>query len=75
MFVLYLLNIRISYPVYNIISRAEKGGRLHLKGSASMPKKVTQQVERKIIKNVYDSSQSSSKLDSSGGKRFRVTCF
>ena len=47
--------------VYNIISRAEKEGQLDLKGSTSRQKKVTQQVERKIIKNDYDSSQSSTR--------------
>ena len=42
-----------------IISRAEKEGRLDLKGSTGRPKKVKQRVERKIIKTVYDSPQSS----------------
>ena len=38
---------------YNIISRAEKEVRLDLKGSTGRPKKVTQRVERKIIRTVY----------------------
>ena len=49
--------------VYNIISRTEKEGRLDLKGSTGRTKKVTQRVERKIIKFnffiIYDSPQSS----------------
>ena len=39
----------------------KKKGRLDLKGSAGRPKKVTQRVERKIIKTVYDSQQSSTR--------------
>ena len=45
--------------VYNIIFRAEKEWRLDLKGSTGKPKMVMQRVERKIIKTVYDSPQSS----------------
>ena len=55
---MFSLKIR---TVYNIISRAEKEGRLDLKGSTGRPKKVTQRVERKIIKTVYDSPQSSTR--------------
>ena len=51
---MFSLKIR---TVNNIISRAEKEGRLDLKGSSSRPKKVTQRDERKIIKTVYDSPQ------------------
>ena len=47
--------------VYNIISRAENEGWLDLKGSTDRPKKVKQRVERKIIKTVYDSPQSSTR--------------
>ena len=47
--------------VYNIISRAEKEGRLDLKGSTGRPRKVTQQVEIKIIKTVCDGPQSSTR--------------
>ena len=62
--------------VYNIIYRAEKEGRLDLKRSTGRPKKVMQEVEREIVKTVYDSPQSSSRgLASSSGKRLRVTCF
>ena len=43
--------------LYNIITRAEKEGRLDLKGSTGKPKKVMQRVARKIIKTVYDSPQ------------------
>ena len=46
---------------YNIIFRAEKEGRLNLKLTTVKPKKVTQRVERKIIKTVYDSQQSSTR--------------
>ena len=45
--------------VYKIISRAEKQGRLDLKGSTVKPKKLTQLIERVIIITVYDSLQSS----------------
>ena len=38
----------------NIISRAAKEGRLDLKASTSTPKKMTQWVERKIIRTVYN---------------------
>ena len=55
---MFSLKIR---TVYNIIYRAEKEGRLDLKGSTNRTKKVTQRVERKIIKTVYDSSQSSTR--------------
>ena len=55
---MFSLKIR---TVYNIISRDEKEGRLDLKGSIGRPKKVTQRVERKIIKTVYDSAQSSTR--------------
>ena len=51
---MFSLKIR---TVYNIIFRAEKEGRLNLKGSTGRPKKVTQRVERKIIKSGYDSQQ------------------
>ena len=47
--------------VYNIISRAKKEGRLDLKGSTGRPKKVTQRIERKHIKIVYDSPHSSTR--------------
>ena len=53
---MFCLKIR---TVYNIISRAEKEGRLDLKGFTGRPKKVRQRVERKVIKTVYDSPQSS----------------
>ena len=52
---MFSLKIR---TIYNIISRA-KTGRLDLKVFTGRPKKVMQQVERKIIKTVYDSPQSS----------------
>ena len=55
---IFSLKIR---TVYNIISRAEKEERLDLKGSTGRPKEVTQRVERKIIKTVYDSPQSSTR--------------
>ena len=55
---MFFLKIR---TVYNIVSRAKKEGRLDLRGSISRPKKVTQQIERKIIKTVYDSQQSRTK--------------
>lgn len=55
---MFSLKIR---TVYNIISRAEKEGRLDLKGSTGRPKKVTQRVERKIIRTVYDNPQSSTR--------------
>ena len=55
---MFSLKIR---TVYNIISRAEKDGRLDLKGSTGRPKKVMQRVERKVIKTVYDSLQSSTR--------------
>ena len=45
--------------VYNITYRAEKEGRLDLKCCTGRPKKVTQWVERKIIRTVYDSSPQS----------------
>ena len=48
-------------PSYNIISRGEKGIRLDLNESTGRPKKVTQRVERKIMKTVYDSLQSSTR--------------
>ena len=44
-----------------IISRAESEGRLDLKGSTGRSKKVLQRVERKIIRTVYDNSQSSTR--------------
>ena len=70
---LFSLKIRTGY---NIISRAEKEGRLDLKGSTGRPKKVTQRVERKIIKTVYDSPQSSTReLTLQMKKRLRVMCF
>ena len=47
--------------VYNIIFRAEKEGRLDLKVSTGRPKMVTQRVERKIIKPVYDRLQSNTR--------------
>ena len=47
--------------VYNIISRAEKEGRLDLKGPTVRPKQVTQRVERKIITTVYDNPQSTTR--------------
>ena len=46
---------------YYIIYRAEKEGWLNLQGSTGRPKKMTQRVERKIIKSVYDSPQSSTR--------------
>ena len=46
---MFSLKIRTAY---NIISCAEKEGRLDLKGSTGRPKKVTQRFERKIIKTV-----------------------
>ena len=55
---MFSLKIR---TLYNIISRAEKEGRLDLKGFTGRPKKVTQSVERKMIKLVYDSPQSSTR--------------
>ena len=56
---MFSLKIR---TVYNIISRAEKEGRLDLKGSTCRPKKVTQRVERKIIRTVYYNPQSITRL-------------
>ena len=53
---MFSLKIR---TVYNIISSGEKEGRLDLKRSTGDLKKVTQQVERKIIRTVYDNPQSS----------------
>ena len=47
--------------VYNIISHAEKEGRLNLKGSTGRSKKVAQRIERKMIKTVYDSLQFSTR--------------
>ena len=55
---MFCLEIR---TIYNIISRVKKEGRLDLKGSTDRPKKVTQRVESKIIKTVYDSPQSSTR--------------
>ena len=52
------LNFR---TVFNIIFHAEKERWLDLKGSTCRPKKSTQRVERKIIKTVYDSPQSSTR--------------
>ena len=54
----YMFSLKIT-TVCNIISRAEKEGRLDLKGSTDRPKKVKQRVERKIIKTIYYSPQSS----------------
>ena len=51
---MFFLQIR---TICNIISHVEKKGPLDLKGSTGRPKKVTQLVERKIIKTVYDSPQ------------------
>ena len=48
-------------PVYNIISRTAKEGRLDLKRSIGRPKKVTQRVERKIIRALYDNPPSSTR--------------
>ena len=48
--------------VYNIVSRAEKEERLDWKGSTGRPKKVTQRVESKVIKTVWDSPQSSARV-------------
>ena len=45
----------ISYPI------AEKEGRLDIKGSTGRPNNVTQRVESKMIKTVYDSPQSSTR--------------
>ena len=45
----------------DMFSRAKKEGRLDLKGSTGMPKNVPQGVERKIIRTVYDSPQSSTR--------------
>ena len=47
--------------VYNIISCAEKEGRLDLKRSTVRPKKVTQRVKRKIVKTFCDSQHSSTR--------------
>ena len=55
-----MFSLKIS-TVYNIISRAEKEGRLDLKIFTGRPKNLTQRVERKIIRNVYDSPQSSTR--------------
>ena len=53
---MFLFKIRTAY---NIISGAEKEGRIDLKGSTGTPKNVKHRVERIIIKTVYDSPQSS----------------
>ena len=53
---MFSLKIR---TVHNIIFRAEKERRLYLKESTGRTKKVTQRVENKIIKTVYDIPQSS----------------
>ena len=47
--------------VYNIISRAEKEGRLDLKESTGRQKNGDAAVERKIIKTVVDGLQSSTR--------------
>ena len=52
---MFSLKIRTGY---NITSHAENEGRLDLKGFTGRPKKLTQPVERKTIKTVYDSPQS-----------------
>ena len=48
---MFSLKIR---TLYNIISQAKKEGRLDVKGSTRRPKKVTQRVNRKIMKTVYE---------------------
>ena len=56
---MFSLKIR---TVYNIICRAEKEGRLDLKASTVRAKKVTQRIERKMVKkSVYHSPQSSTR--------------
>ena len=73
---LYMFSLKIR-TVFNMISRAEKEGRLDLKGSTGRPKKVTQRVERNIIKIVYDSSQFSTRGLALQLEKdwLRVTCF
>ena len=50
-----------TWTVYSIICHAEKEARLDLKGSTCRQKKVTQRVEWKIIRTVYDTPQSSTR--------------
>ena len=50
-------------------------GRLDLTGSTGRPKNVTQSVERKMIKSVYDNPQSSTRGLTLQVEKDRVTCF
>ena len=47
-----------SLKMRTVYNKTEKEGRLDIKGSTGRPKKMTQRVERKINKTVYDSQQS-----------------